>query len=383
MVRTPRGEDDALLLLALCARPRLPPDTRDEIGARAARVQDWIGLLALAEKHGLGPLLYRHLTPSGHLPAPVARQLWAQYAHHRRANEIRLGVLREVLEALEDAEIVATVLKGPLLIDRVYADPGLRPMVDLDLLVPPEQAIRAQLLLGESGFQVRVPPTEHPFLRHHHLSPAVRRVDGVVVRVEIHADAFHPRLGVSLQVHQRAKDAMVFNVCGREAYSLPPDEVLWHLCRHTVSLHHRFRLIWAADIVGFSEKFLSAIDWVRVRQRYPFVLSTLSLLHCLAPVPDRVRRSAGVTVVGAPRETGEDYDGWPWTRAGTWDSVGGRLQFLAQTFNPPEWWLRLNYGTGTGPTGAWRARARHGIALVRHLQDTRAFARERSVERTS
>ena len=58
MVRTPRGEDDALLLLALCARPRLPPDTRDEIGARAARVQDWIGLLALAEKHGLGPLLY-------------------------------------------------------------------------------------------------------------------------------------------------------------------------------------------------------------------------------------------------------------------------------------------------------------------------------------
>ena len=384
----PEGEERDRSLLALCARPWLPPALRDEIGARAARVTDWPGLLDLAEKHGLGPLLYHHLRSSlVDLPPPVSRQLQALYVRHRRANEVRLTVLREVLEALEDADILPTVLKGPLLIDRVYADPGLRPMADLDLLVPPEQVIRAQHLLEDMGFIPPAPISEFVLRRRHHLSPAVRVVDGVVVQVEVHLDALGPRLGLSLQVHGRAKDAVAFNVGGIRAYSLPPDEMLWHLCRHSVGLRHGFRLIWAADVVGFAETFLSAIDWVRIERRYPFVLSALSLYHCLSPIPERVLRTAGVNVARTPKKIGEDYRGWGAARARTWDSLTGRVRFLARTLNPPEWWLRLNYGTGTIPTGAWQARARHGHALIRYgirlVGDAQAMRRERRAERTS
>ena len=184
----------------------------------------------------------------------------------------------------------------------------------------------------------------------------MRHVDGLAVQLEIHRDAFDPVLSVSLEAHARARNAVAFEVCGLQAYSFPAEEVVWHLCRHCVSLRHRFRMIWAADIIGFSETFQSTIDWNSVGRRYPFVLSTLSLLNCLALVPEPVLRSAGVSVAGAPPGIGEDYYGWPWTRARRWDSVGGRLQLLAQTLNPPEWWLRFNYGTGTGPAGAWRCR---------------------------
>ena len=179
---------------------------------------------------------------------------------------------------------------------------------------------------------------------------------------------------------------MVFDVAGRQSYSLPPEELLWHLCRHCVSLRHHFRMIWAADIVGFSETFLTVIDWKRIQRRYPFVLSTLSLLDCLAPVPDSVLRKAGVRRGGTPKGIGDDYFGWPWERARKWDSLPGRLELLTRTFTPPEWWLRLNYGTGTGRFGGARARGRHGAALIRHgirlVQEARAFARERRANRT-
>ncbi len=374
-----QGHD--LWLLSLCARPRLTSATLNEIADRAAQVKDWPRLLDLAERHGLGPLLYHHLKPTiAHLAAPIPRQLQSLYVRHKRGNEIRLRVLRDVLEAFEEADILPTVLKGPLLIDRVYGDPGLRPMADLDLLVPPEQAIRAQRLLGDMGFTAHAPISEFVLRRRHHLSPAVRVVDGVAVQVEVHRDALGPRLGLSLQVHGRAKDAVAFNVGGIRAYSLPPDEMLWHLCRHSVGLRHGFRLIWAADVVGFAETFLSTIDWGRVERRYPFVLSALSLYHCLSPIPERVLRTAGVNVARAPKKIGEDYRGWGAAQARTWDSLTGRVRFLARTLNPPEWWLRLNYGTGTTPTGAWQARARHGHALVRYgirlVRDAQAMRRD-------
>ena len=383
-------EARAVALLARCARPDrgrtdllgvADADAAD-IGARAVRVSDWSGLLTLAEAHGVAPLLYHHLRPRlADLPGSVPRQLKALYARHRRANEVRLRVLREVLEVFEAAGVLATVLKGPLLIDRVYGDPGLRPMGDLDLLVPPRQTMAAQDLLRGMGFHAHHARSTHRFLRHNHLSPAIRHVDGVAVQVEIHHDAFELGLGPSLQAGARAPDAMVFSAAGHQAYSLPPVEVLWHLCRHSVGLRHRFRLIWAADIIGFAETFVSTIDWVRVGRRYPFVRSTLSLLHCLVPIPEPVVSRALVTVGRTPQGLGEDYRGWPKVAWGESASLGGRVNLLRHTLVPPEWWVRLNYGAGTGPAGAWRGRVSHGAAVVRHgvrlARDTLAMRRER------
>lgn len=379
-----------MALLARCARPdsgrTALPGVADadaaDIGARATRVSDWSGLLTLAEAHGVAPLLYHHLRQRlADLPGSVPRQLKALYARHRRANEVRLRVLREVLEVFEASGVLVTVLKGPLLIDRVYGDPGLRPMGDLDLLVPPGQAMPAQHLLRGMGFHAYDARSAHRFLRHNHLGPAVRHADGVAVQVEIHHDAFELGLGPSLQAGARAPDAMVFSAAGHQAYSLPPVEMLWHLCRHCVGLRHRFRLIWAADIIGFAETFDSAIDWIRVRRRYPFVRSTLSLLHCLAPLPEPVGSRAQVTAGRTPRGLGEDYRGWPRVGWGESASLGGRVNLLRHTLVPPEWWVRMNYGAGTGPAGAWRGRASHGAAVARHgirlARDTLGMKRER------
>ena len=356
--------DDATVwgLLALCARPHLPPQSRGELRQRAASIVDWDRALELAEYHGLGPLLYRHLKDHGEeLPTQVSRQLRGLYFRHRRSNEVRLCVLAQILEAFQGIGIEPTVLKGPALITLVYGDPGLRPLSDLDVLVPQKDAVRAQRQLGEMGFSAPVPPSGYYLTRHHHLLPAIRMVDGVFVQVEIHRDVFPLGGGASFQVTGRAPGSLPFDVGGQVGYCLGPDEMVWHPCRHV----HWLRLIWIADILGFTERFVEEIDWARVAKRYPFVIHALALIHCLAPLPDIVRQRSGVTMVPVPRGLGEEYRGWPRTTAFVWDSVSERLRFLRRSLSPPEWWLRFYYEAGTGRIGLWQARRRHWATLVR------------------
>ena len=351
-------------LLALCARPHLPAQSRRELRQQAALIADWDRALALAEYHGLGPLVYRHLKNHvEELPSQVSRQLRAVYFRHRRSNEVRLTVLSQILEAFQGIDVAPTVLKGPALITLIYGAPGLRPLSDLDILVPARDAIRAQRQLAKMGFSAPIPPSPYYLMRHHHLLPALRTVDGIVVQVEIHRDLFLMASGTSFQVTGRAPGAIPFDVGDQVGYCLGPDEMLWHLCRHV----HWLRLIWIADILGFSERFVDEIDWGRVAQRYPFVMNALALIHRLAPLPERVRQRSGVTLVPVPRGIGEEYRGWPRTKALVWDSVRGRLQFLGRSLDPPEWWLRFYYEAGTGRPGLWKAMLRHWTTLVRSM----------------
>ena len=128
---------------------------------------------------------------------------------------------------------------------------------------------------------------------------------------------------------------------------------------------HQLRLIWIADILSFSDRFVHEIDWTRVARRYPFVMNALPLIHCLVPLPELVRQRSGVTLVSPPGGLGEAYQGWPETKALVWDGVSGRLQFLKRSLFPPEWWLRFCYEAGTGRVRLWKARSQHWSMLGR------------------
>jgi hypothetical protein len=120
-------------LLAGCARVECRPAHYHQIAQAAAQLREWAGVAAQAEAHGLAPLLY-------------------VYLRHRHANQVRTRVLHDVLAAYQAAGIPALVLKGAALFHLVYPEPGLRPMSDLDILVPESEAWRAQRTLAELGF---------------------------------------------------------------------------------------------------------------------------------------------------------------------------------------------------------------------------------------
>jgi hypothetical protein len=80
-------------------------------------------------------------------------------------------------------------LKGAALIDGVYEDPALRPMGDLDLLVPRSGLDRANATLAELGYAYDTPAREidkPEWMREHHRHDAAVIDEAGLVRVELH-----------------------------------------------------------------------------------------------------------------------------------------------------------------------------------------------------
>jgi Uncharacterised nucleotidyltransferase len=360
-------------LLALCARPHLPSELQPELARRAALVERWDETLTAAEHHGVGPLLYRHLRAGGiRVPPGELMALQALYVRHRRENAIRLGALREILDAFDASGITARILKGPALMALVYVDPALRPIADLDLLIRTEEVFQAQHVLRRLGF--RAPGTEsRATLRHHHHLPvATRPTDGIVVQVELHHDGLSGDDRVSIRLNDLREPAMTFDVCGRQASTLGMHEMLWHICQHLVGpLPHALRMIWVADVVGYAEGFCERLDWERIGRQYDVVLNVLGLAHALTPLPPPVLRHVPPLALEGLSAAREDEEAW----SAPMSPIAGaaaRLRQLGRVLNPPAWWLQVKYGARGGTAGRLARHLWH-LAIVERAVRRRAW----------
>jgi hypothetical protein len=108
------------------------------------------------------------------------------------------------------------------------------------------------------------------------------------------------------------------------------------------SIWEPIRLIWLADIVGFTERFAADIDWDRLAGQYPYVLKALSLFHFVTPLSEKLRRMAPLKIGRPPQGVGQEFAGFPRFSLAAQHGKGSR-QTLYDTFYPPEWWLRLHY----------------------------------------
>jgi hypothetical protein len=151
-----------------------------------------------------------------------------------------------------------------------------------------------------------------------------------------------------------------------KAYTLGYEDMLGHLCLHLtshVNMVDFARLIWVADIVSFAERFVSAIDWERVQRQSPFVLDTLSLLHCTTPLSDELLSAAPIKIGPAPEGIGVEYQGWPQTWGKGWRS-NGYCRVLRDTLFPSEWWLRMRYQLGSTRPLFWYRWLHHPFYIL-------------------
>lgn len=377
-------------LLALCARAECDAVHCDQLARAAAQLTDWQGLAALAESHGMAPLLYTHLkTARVQLSPAVRRELQGLYVRHRQANQVRMRVLYDIIAACNATGIQAIVLKGAALANLVYAEPALRPMSDLDLIVSETDLLRTQSVLIELGFAAL--PSGR-VLAHRHLEAAALQVEGVQVQVEIHHRLFsnyfdnaasYLRSIVSLPGHsgRRAKSEpgglavppRPFALADQAACTLGHEDMLWHLCQHLashVNIWDYARLIWVADIVSYSEHFASEIDWKYIRRRRSAILDTLSLLHFMTPLSEGLLNKANIKLGRAPEGIGMEYRGWPRPQR-TSQPVTEHRRVLRDTLFPSEWWLRLRYKLGSARPLFWYRWVRHPLYIFGHVM--RAF----------
>jgi len=336
-------------LLDVCARIGGHHWQHELIRHCCAAVSDWNELLSRAETEGMAPLMQKHLQESGaNCPPSVQRSLVLLAHRHRKQAGIRIQVLAEVLDLLEAHRLDVLVLKGAALCQTLYPDPSLRPMRDIDLLFRPEESDAAHQLLKLNGFQQAeaVIPADH-----FHLPPLYRDEDQTKICIEIHRGLYPncPPYYPAVDFNRFHEQSRSFSVGSSSARTLNNEEMLHYLYQHGFHApltYEPYKLINAADLIGFVEQNYDKLDWDRLRNQAPQLVKAIPLLHHLAPWNPEIVDPGWIP---QRRLEPRPYDGWPHKRLRDFKAQGrGLPDILRRTFLPPTWWLGIYYGAVTG-----------------------------------
>jgi len=238
-------------LLLACCSAGAPGFSGADWGGLIARVIDWPLLIRLAEHHGVTPLVYQGLrNATDSVPPAVLDELCKRYQHIARKNLQFTAELFRVLECLEAQAIPAIPLKGPVLAETVYGELAMRDFSDLDVLVQPQDVLKAKAALAALGYAVNT-----------HLSEVEERAylatgyeytfDGPAGRnlLEIQWDILPRFYALDFECGEFFGRAQTVTVCGRAVRALSPEDLLLTLCVHAAK-HAWVRLYWLRDIAA-------------------------------------------------------------------------------------------------------------------------------------
>lgn len=329
----------SLLRYSACIKP--DAEGLEQVARSAAGIVDWDHLIQRAEKHAVAPLMFHHLKQAGaSIPKQATDKLRALTIRHRHANRVRSQVLAEIVDAFTRAGIECVVLKGAALAHLIYPSPALRPMRDLDLLVPQDAALRAQQMLAEIGFDAPVVHGTKTMRLHHHMPNATLYREGLNVSVELHRDAVSGDYPDKIQLGKLASPPQEVVVGSQQFKALSHTDMLRHLCLHAFEPAAETRLISSADIIGYANHFIDDIDWEHAERHAPRIINVLALLHYLTPLPAPLGRFRPPSSQSPPQETGRGL-------VPISEMLAHRQStraLLGQLLWPPDWWLRGYYG---------------------------------------
>lgn len=149
--------------------------------------------------------------------------------------------LQRVLRAFEGRGVDAMLLKGAFLKNKVYGNPLLRPMADIDLLVKKNQKKDALTALADMGY-VNVNAREFFAEDERGVTELVRREEHFSHYIDLHTQLVNlPGLRAVMNI----PDGLAWDECekifieGIPCYGMKPEMLFLYLCYH-VSLHHGF-----------------------------------------------------------------------------------------------------------------------------------------------
>ena len=229
---------------------------------------DWESLWEAAARHGLAPLLCYRLKEQDALnlaPSRIADKLRNSLYLSTQRNVHKFQELGGVLSAFNHAGIRLIPLKGAHLAALVYPDPALRPMGDLDLLVPREQLEEGAEIITGLGYRAsRAYQVDDECTRMQHLPPMNK--DGHST-IEIHWAISKPHYPFMIDQAALWDSAVKTRITAQPAWVLSNENLLMHLALHTSYQHHfNSGLKPFCDIAELLLHHREKIDWGRLTQ---------------------------------------------------------------------------------------------------------------------
>jgi len=152
-----RTERQIILLSAGVAARR---EQMAGLGERLASELDWERLVGTLRQRRLLPLLGPRIVElaQGHANDDFVAAVQDAVERGRRQGVLLQLIVGRVKDVLAEAGIRSSALKGPMLGEAIYGDPGRRPSADVDLLVASDQLKASVAIVRELGY---MRPTDH------------------------------------------------------------------------------------------------------------------------------------------------------------------------------------------------------------------------------
>jgi hypothetical protein len=302
-------------------------------------------VLEVADRQRVGPLLLRSLRSAGvDVDAVAPRAVEQARLWEAHARLVLPAAASAALNPLDDAGLRPLALKGLALVDR-YPAPGLRPMDDIDLLLPRDIIRPAAKALLESGWRQihhqRPDPGYDVALRHSSAPGVPLELHYELARWQERTNGIDPRRLWAARVP--------IEVFGCPAWGLPPEVELLALIAHAAKRFHLFnRLVWVVDIAIVAST--PSLDWdevaritVDTRCRVPVAIGLRLARRLGAAVPDDllelppfIVRSGALANLLDPSRPFSVHGSQRWLGYVLADDVAGKIRLAAgDLIRPP------------------------------------------------
>jgi hypothetical protein len=279
-------------------RPGVLPTEQQELFLRAILLEDddawdrWKTTINLKEldysTERLFPLLHPKLARFK-IAGPLRTKVEEIYGQTRVKNRVLIMDLSQLLTSFNQARIDTMLLKGSALVPQYYRDPGLRSMVDLDVLVRTQDALRSIDLLKTMGFEPGIEKDVHFSERLVPLIHGYAFCKPSTSRVDLHWHVL-PECLRERDDEDFWNDSISISTETANSRSLNPADQILHVCVHGAKWVSSIQ--WVADTMMILQSE-TEIDWNRLIEQTNQRRLMLPLRHALtylrekfqAPVP--------------------------------------------------------------------------------------------------
>ncbi len=353
----------------------LDKDGAQELVQLFSQVTNWQTLIHQAELYAVANMLLKHISEHDiEINADVQMGLKGLSLRHRKMSDVRYQVITEISDLFLKNDIPLVALKGLALAPMIYPEDRLRPMRDMDILVPKEKIDLAADLLRQIGFNLPEQQSNKYMRDSHQLPNATKKVDGFLISVEVHHDAFSRDVVGHLRYEDIKADLQTISWREIELKTLGHEQMLHQISTHLEGLHPGavLKLINVIDVVAYAERFIDQIDWQVVKREHDHILNTLKCLHLITPLSEKLQQKIGGVAQAQPNNIGEIMK--PLTAI--FKKNNSFKKRLSLMFNPSDWWLHLYYNTSPDKS-LWQIKYwRHPIRVATWLWQ-RLYSRAR------
>jgi Uncharacterised nucleotidyltransferase len=225
-------------------------DHAQRIEATMSSPIDWELFVRVVRRHRIDGLAFQALT-TANAPLPATTRAALEAAAARQANKslVYAAETVRVCRLLQEAGIAVACLKGASLSMLAFGNLGLRHCRDIDLLVSPENVLRAHEVLTTAAYELEMPIGPHSLSQKKHWIAHRKHFEyknGKGIPLELHWRLFdNPQLFAPEVEPASWMEVPIFGHSVVQTLAAPG--LLLYLCVHGAN-HMWSRLKWLADV---------------------------------------------------------------------------------------------------------------------------------------